>query len=375
MPMKKRKVTKESRRRIGINAIPLNKGWVSCQSYFHGEMERKDLSSILKNYIKKNYKKDDAKKILANPEYCFCMYTHNSCTAYWLMAEMPIEEHPIPNYVSGLKKYLDGLIEKGEVLLKEKELKAKEQANVIVLSPAQRLQKKIGNTIMQDLLELEDEWIEGKETTVDLYQRIKYHGLPASATIPCREVIEGWLLDYEDAYHKRCPQAVEGYSHLKRPELNRRIKACNDMLSDLDRIKSSAKATRKIRVKKPVAADKQIARIQYCKENKEFKLTSVNPIMIIGQTRLYTFNVKTRILTEFLTQSANGFSVSGSTLKGFDVEQSRCTKLRKPDAFLSVVLSKTTNQIDKEFKTLTTKINKPNGRINKDTILLRVMDK
>ena len=39
----------------------------------------------------------------------------------------------------------------------EKALKAKETANVIVLSPQQRLQKKIGDYIMQVMLELEDE--------------------------------------------------------------------------------------------------------------------------------------------------------------------------------------------------------------------------
>ena len=60
-------------------------------------------------------------------------------------------------------------------------------------------------------------------------------------------MIEGWLLDYEDAYLKRCDQAVEGYSHLKRPELNRRVKACKDMLEDLDKIKSATKRAVKSR--------------------------------------------------------------------------------------------------------------------------------
>jgi hypothetical protein len=40
-----------------------------------------------------------------------------------------------------------------------------------------------------------------------------------------------------------------------------------------------------------------------------------------------------------------------------------------------MVLTKTPNQIDKEWKTLTTKTSQPNGRLNDDTILLRVLDK
>ena len=43
--------------------------------------------------------------------------------------------------------------------------------------------------------------------------------------------------------------------------------------------------------------------------------------------------------------------------------------------FLPIVLNKTPNQINKEWSTLTTKGSVPNGRLNKDTILLRTLDK
>ena len=367
---------KVARRRIGVSQIPVDRGWEAVKYYFHLEMEKKDLADTLKTYIKANYDKSQVKQIMACPEYCFTMYTHYSCTAFWINTKLPVDaDDKIPGYIAGLKKYCDSLIPKGHAILEEKAQEAESQKNVVVLTPQQRLQKKISNTIMQDLMDLEDEWRAGEKTTIDLYQLFRKHGLAGSATLPVKQWVEGWLLDYEDAYHKRCPQAVEGYSHLKRPEINRRIKACKDMLNDLERIKSTAKANRKVRVKKPVAADKQVARVQYCNADKEFKLQSINPVLIIGKQRLYTFNVKTRILTEYLTQATNGFSISGSTLKGIDLENSRCTKLRKPEDFLTVVLGKTPNQIDKEWKSLTTKTNTPNGRINKDTILLRVLDR
>ena len=366
---------KPAKRRSGVGDIPIGKGWTQCQSYFHSSMEKKDLSAMIKAWLKASYSKSDFQKISANPNYCFEMYTHHCCTAFWLHSKLPIEEVP-NNYIVALKKYADSLVEKGAVLFAEKKLKEKEQANIVVLTPQQRLQKKIGDTIMQDLLTLEDEWMDGQKTTLDVYKEFQRHGLAGSAVKPVREVIEGWLLDYEDAYHKRCPQAVEGYSHVKRPELNRRIQACNAMLSDLNRIKSSAKATRSIKIKKPMAADKQIARIQYCNESAEFKLTSINPVLIIGKQRLFVFNAKYRILTEYLTRSAGGFTFKGTTLQGVDFEQSRQTRLRKPEEFLSVVLSKSPNQIDKEFKSLSTKVTAPtNSRINKECILVRVLDK
>ena len=147
------------------------------------------------------------------------------------------------------------------------------------------------------------------------------------------------------------------------------------MLEDCDRIRSAAKATRVTRVKQPKAADKQVAKVQYKKEDTEFKLVSIPPIKIIGGTRLYTFNTKNRMLTEFITQDVKGFEISGTSIKNLDKVNSRSVKLRKPELFIPIVLGKTPNQIDKEWKTLTTKTTIPNGRLNGDTILLRVMDK
>ena len=217
--------------------------------------------------------------------------------------------------------------------------------------------------------------MDGEKTTIDLYNQFKKYGLSNSATIPVREVVEGWLLDYEDALYARCDQAVEGYSHLKKAELKRRVKSCQDMLLDLDRIKSAAKATRKTRVKQPQAADKQVRNVKYKTEDANFKLTSINPVQIIGKIRLYTFNTKTRMLTEYITQAVNGFEISGTSIKNIDQVNSRQIKLRKPDEFLPHVLTKTVRQIDTEWKKLTTKQSVPNGRLNADTILVRVLDK
>lgn len=81
------------------------------------------------------------------------------------------------------------------------------------------------------------------------------------------------------------------------------------------------------------------------------------------------------MLTEYVSSSTSGFEVKGTSIKNIDVEQSKSVRLRKPELFLPIVLSKTVKQISNEWGKLTTKSSVPNGRINKDTILLRVMDK
>jgi hypothetical protein len=238
-----------------------------------------------------------------------------------------------------------------------------------------RLERKIRNTIMQELLELEDQWIEGEDTTINLYDRFKFHGLTNTAISHVKPQVEGWLLDYEDAYFKRCEQAVEGYSHVKKSSLKHRINVCKSMLEDMERIKSASKATRTIKISRPKAADKQVSKLQYKNLDDEYKIVSMHPIGIIGKRRLYTFNTKHRELNMYYTDDPKGFQVSGSTLKRFDKEQSIKIRLRKPNDILPLVLNKTPIQLQKELSALKTKVQVPNGRINNDTILLRVLDK
>ena len=369
-----RKKKKVVSRRSGVAAAPFDKGIDAVHAFFHTEVERKDLISSFKSYAKGVISKEQFKYVNACPEYKFWAFSYHSATASFLMNSNESNER-VDYWKGALHGYIHKLVDMGKDLYFEKQAKLKDSARVVSLSPMERLQKKISNTVMQDLLDLEDSWMEGEKTSLDLYALFKKHGLGASATLPVREVVEGWLLDYEDAYNKSCPDAVEGYSHLKRPELNRRIKVCNEMLSDLDRIKSAAKATRKTRIKAPKTADKQVRKVQYKKEDSEFKLVSIPPMQIIGKTRLFAFNCKTRVLTEYVTTSVSGFEITGSTIKNFDTVNSRKTKLRKPDQFLPDILKKTPKQINDIFKNITTKISVPNGRINKDTILLRALDK
>ena len=367
-----RKKAPRAKSRVGIAGIPLDKGFSVFKDEFHFNVDRKEVSSTMKSYIKSKMSKSDQRDIFACPEYKFYTFSQYAATAFWSLNKLDSEDLFV-YYEEKLQDFLSSLIVLGKRIRAEK--KVEETVNVVSLSPMERLQRKISDTVMQDLLDLEDQWMDGEKTTIDLYKLFQKHGLAGSATLPVRQVIEGWLLDYEDAYHKRDEQAVEGYAHLKKPELNRRIKACQDMLLDLDKIQSATKANRKVRVPKAKSADKQVARVQYKKEDNDFKLVSINPILLIGSRRLYAFNCKSKKLIEYCTQAVNGFEISGSTIKNFDKVNSRQITLRKPDEFIPIIQKKSINQIDVAWKKLTTKTSIPNGRINKDTILLRVMDK
>jgi hypothetical protein len=370
---KTKKKVLRARARTGLAGIPVDKGFNAVKDYFHLQVDKKDCVSQVKTWVKKNFPQP-AKYILANPEYHFSM-THHAATAFWynndLYKNNDADGNIAKEFLNNLFDKMIPLIEKGKVLYEEKQ----KANNIVSISPTVKLMRKINNTIMQELLELEDKWIDGDDATINIYDRFKYHGLTNTAISYVKPMIEGWLLDYEDAYYKRCDQAVEGYSHLKRSALNHRIKVCQAMLADLERIRSATKASRNVKVKRPKSVDKQVAKVQYKKEDNEFKIVSINPIQIPTKTRLYAFNTNNKNVIEYVTESVNGFEISGSTIKNFSKVSSRAICLRKPLDFLPIVLQKTPKQIDAAWQTLKTKTRVPNGRINKDTILLRVLDK
>ena len=372
---KTKKKNARARARTGLAGVPIDKGFDIVKNYFHLEVDRKDCISQTKAWIKKNFP-EPAKYILSHPEWRFTM-THHAATAFWynndLYKNNDLGGDKAKEFLNSLFDYVIPLIESGKELYKQKQ--AEKKTNVIVLTIQEKITRKIKNTIMQELLELEDKWIDGDDATINIYDRFKYHGLTNTAISYVKPMIEGWLLDYEDAYYKRCDQAVEGYSHLKRSALNHRIKVCQAMLADLERIRSATKASRNVKVKRPKSVDKQVAKVQYKKEDNEFKIVSINPIQIPTKTRLYAFNTNNKNVIEYVTESVNGFEISGSTIKNFSKVSSRAICLRKPLDFLPIVLQKTPKQIDAAWQTLKTKTRVPNGRINKDTILLRVLDK
>ena len=148
------------------------------------------------------------------------------------------------------------------------------------------------------------------------------------------------------------------------------MKQYEDAFADIERLRDSFKAQRKPRAIKPKASDKQIEKLQYCKEDEDAKLTSINPILIPRKHKLFVYNRKNKKLIEYTCSSVDGFIVSGTSIKNFD-DTSRQATLRKPDVVLPDILNRTEKQIDKIWETLTTKIDKPTGRINSDCILMR----
>ena len=247
-----------------------------------------------------------------------------------------------------------------------------------VIPPMERLRKKVHNEVICHLDSLLDGVASVKrEDTPTTMPNLDVSMLLRSGGIPARgaKFVVDWLTEHRDEFvaaTDKKNEEAEAYSYLRKPQLNRIIANFDKMIEDA---KAHGKTTRKPRIKRPKSAEKQIAKLKYLKEDDTYSLKSVDPIALPFSQRAYTFNTKYRQLTIYYARVADGLSVSGTTVKGFDEEKSVTMILRKPEDVLPLILAGTARKIDNLMKTLKTKPKPANGRINGNTILLKTFDK
>lgn len=272
-----------------------------------------------------------------------------------------------------IRDRLSKLLEEGKKIVKE----IQNEPTKVVISPAERMQKKVMETIYYDFDTIVvDSWMDNNFDNIKFpaYGLLTAHGIKGGGINIFRKKMEFELELIMDAYNKTCEQAVEAYEHITKGNKKKMITLLEKIIADVDRLKLNNKSARLPRAKKPKSSDSQVSKLQFKESDVESKLTSINPIMIPGKERLFVYNTKTRKLTEYLTTSTKGFEVGGTSIKNLCDKSSRTAKLRKPEDILPHVLTLAPTKINKKvWDNITTKVTVPNGRINKDCILLRVL--
>jgi hypothetical protein len=130
---------------------------------------------------------------------------------------------------------------------------------------------------------------------------------------------------------------------------------------------------RKPREKKQKSAVDVVKALKFQKEFPPLKIVSVNPAEIVGCKQLWAYNTKARKITRYDASGPSGIQVKGTTLTGFDVETSLTKSVRKPEAFIPSLLGAGKIMLRSIMQDLKTNESKPTGRINTDTVLLRVI--
>lgn len=167
-------------------------------------------------------------------------------------------------------------------------------------------------------------------------------------------------------------QLREGYKHRSRKQIKNFIAFLQEIESACNMLMQEAKVNKKPRKVKAVSKDKIVAKLKYKKTDEPLKLVSVNPADIIGMKELWVYNTKTRKLGKYVAADFNDLGVKGTSITGFDENKSVQKTLRKPAEQLKEFKAAGKVALRKFLEEINAVDTKMNGRINEETLLLKV---
>lgn len=176
----------------------------------------------------------------------------------------------------------------------------------------------------------------------------------------------------ELASGKADEQLREGYSHRSRKQIKKLIEFLTEIEAACNMLMQEAKVNKKPRAKKAVPAEKIVAKLKYKKTDEPLKLVSINPTDILGAKELWVYNTKSRKLGKYVASEYSELGVKGTTITGFNEAQSICKTIRKPEEKLKEFKSAGKVQLRKFLDDINATDTRMNGRINEETILLKV---
>jgi len=270
------------------------------------------------------------------------------------------------------------VLEAGKNDISEDEAKAIEAAKPAVYTPS--IQERVREASYKMTEELEDA-IEGFQKDPENFDPkafkvlnlLKGKEVKAAHARIIKSLYTRDLAELEElASGSKDEQLLEAYSHRTKKQIKNLIAFYQEIMSACDMLAQEAKVNRAPRAKKSVPAEKIVAKLKYKKSDEPTKLVSINPTDIIGAKELWVYNTKTRKLGKYVANEYMELGVKGTTITGFNEHTSICKTLRKPEEKLKEFKAAGKVQLRKFLEDINATDTKMNGRINEETILVKV---
>ncbi len=180
------------------------------------------------------------------------------------------------------------------------------------------------------------------------------------------------LAEIEEAMLGKDEQLKEAYSHRTKVQLKKLLEFLKEIDGACTMLMQEAKVNKKPRATKAKPKEKIVEKLKYQKSDEALKLVSVNPADIVGAKELWVYNTKTRKLGKYVAADFSDLSVKGTGITGFSEMLSVQKTLRKPADQLKEFKAAGKIALRKFLEDIKSVDIKLNGRINEDTILLKV---
>jgi hypothetical protein len=357
----------DTERAIAMDDVAFERRMRRSFYYYNYFYNQKDFKKYVVEWMKNpehGFTADDVKTFQRSPDRAIEMTACSLVKAH--KQGMPFRGRHVEYIKESIARAINSTAE--EVIEEE----VAEAPKAYVPTIQDRMNEKTADTIG----ELEghyDEFINNPKYNFSPYEYLVVNNVPQSQLTKYEEVYQARFDELKLAVEKTDEQITEGYSHYKAADFKRIMGFIDQILNDIIQYRGLKRATKKVRAPKSVSKEKVVSKLKFAKEDKVLRLVSINPADIVGAQELWVYNSKTRKLGKYVADSLKGpLNVKGTGIIGFDEHKSTSKTLRKPADTLKEFSKATKIQLRKFIEDIKATETKLNGRINTDTILLKV---
>ena len=385
----------------------------ACRAFYYENFKPADLYTYIFEWMTKSgeYTKEQIRQAKAAPNYVLSISAGISCKTlldgapnysekeneYWeSLAGTMGSKKPLTEFI---KARIEESIQAGSKVVEVKKVEEKAKENVYVPTIQERLREAAMN-LMGPIDDQIESFVEDHEKfdpkALDVLKDFRTNqAKPAHARI-IKNYLEPIYNEYTELTNfptkakldkmseldqDLWAQLKEGYAHLSKKSIKNIMSFLQDAIGACDMVINEGKVNRKPRKPKAVNKEKVVAKMKYKRTDEDLKMVSINPVDIIGANELWVYNCKTRKIGKYVAanidptgigREGSGLNVKGTTIIGFNEEESIQKTLRKPKDQLAEFYACGKVKLRKYLDDIKTTDIKLNGRINADTVLLKI---
>ena len=330
--------------------------------YYNYHYNQKDTKKYVVEWMQANeYPKAQVSDFIRSPDRMLSMTACSIVMAH--RAGMPMRERQM----QFLREQIAYVLEQNEPAVE-----AEVTDKVAVKAPS--IQDRLNEKTSEHLAYFEalyDEVVMGASIDPKAFDYLTANTVPQSQINKFVELFEKRKAEVGAGQGKLFEEHAEAYRHFKAADYKRHYAFLDSILDAMEKYRDVKRATKKARVKKSPSKEKLIAKLKYAKQDPVLKLVSINPVDIIGAQELWVYNTKTRKLGQYVASSSAGFAIKGTSIENYTAKSVSKT-LRKPDQQIADFMKAGKVQLRKYMEGIKATETLLNGRINADTVLLKV---
>lgn len=333
--------------------------------YYNYFYSAKDLKKYVVDWMKEHYSKTDVSRFIRSSDRLLPITVCSLIKAH--KQGMPLRQKEL----SYVKDRIDEIL--GSDIPDEPTTQSQQ---IVAPSAVKTIQDRLNEKTSEHLAHFEglyDEVVAGGTVDPKAYDYLVSNGVPQSQIKKFEDLFTSRKIELGEALGKADEQIAEAYKHYKASDYKRHHAFIQGILDALAQYRNVKKATKKARVKRAPNKEKVVSKLKYMREEKTLKLVSINPVDIIGAQELWCYNTKTRKLYKYVADSVTGpLGIKGTSLTGYNESASIGKTLRKPEEKLKEFAKAGKVQLRKFLEDIKATETLGNGRLNSDTILLKV---